>query len=53
MPEAGQVARGRVADQVAVDPVVESFMHEENFADFVQMRSRKLIIKIPMPCVSL
>jgi hypothetical protein len=54
MPEAGQVARDPVADQVVVDQLVaESFMQEESFVDFVRMRSRKLIIKIPMPCVSL
>jgi hypothetical protein len=54
MPEAGQAARDRVAGQVVVDQVaVESFMQEENFVDFVRMRSRKLIIKIPMRSVSL
>jgi hypothetical protein len=54
MPEAGQAAQDQVAGLVVVDQLaVESFMQEENSVDFVQMRSRKLIIKIPMHFVSL
>lgn len=47
MPEADLVVQDRVEDQVAAGQlVVESFMQEGSFANFVQMKNTRLIIKI-------